>query len=433
MAVIRPFAALRPRPDMAGRVASVPYDVVDTEEARELARGKPESFLHVVRPEIDLPGDVDPYDERVYRAGRDNLQRLISEGVLEEDGSPCLYLYALSEGEHRQVGVAACCAVEDYERGVIKKHEHTRREKEVDRVRHMLALRAHTGPVLMAHRGGERIHRLVQRHTIQAPLYDFTATDGVRHTLWRVPGEGALVEAFAGLPALYIADGHHRAAGACRVKQELESGRGGTAAGRGAAGEGAPSGGLPGGSASLEGVPGDEEYRYFLAVLFPAEQMRILPYNRYVSDLGGMGPGALLDEVKRRFHLAEGGPEPTVKGRFGMYLAGRWYLLEPREHPHADPTDPVASLDLTVFQRLFLEPLLGIRDQKSDPRIDFVGGSDSAGRLAARVDREGGAAFTFFPVAVEELLAVADAGKIMPPKSTWFSPKLRSGLLVHRF
>jgi uncharacterized protein (DUF1015 family) len=417
MAVIKPFAALRPRPDRAGLVASVPYDVVDTEEARELARGKPESFLHVVRPEIDLPVDVDPYDERVYRTGRENLQRLIRTGVLEQEGSPCLYLYRLEEGGHRQVGVAACCAVEDYESGVIKKHEHTRREKEDDRVRHMLALGAHTGPVLMAHRGGERINRLVERHTIREPLYDFTAPDGVRHTLWRVPEGGDLVEAFGDLPALYIADGHHRAAGACRVKRELESG------GRGAAGRDAPA----------RGAHGEEEYRFFLAVLFPAEQMRILPYNRYVSDLGEMSPDELLDEVKRRFHLAEGGPEPTVKGRFGMYLAGHWFLLEPRELPPAGRGGPVASLDLSVFQRLFLEPVLGIRDQRSDQRIDFARGEHSAGKLAARVDREGGAAFTFFPVAVEELLAVADAGKTMPPKSTWFSPKLRSGLLVHRF
>jgi uncharacterized protein (DUF1015 family) len=409
MAIIRPFAALRPRQDKAHEVASVPYDVVETDEARELAGGRPYSFLHVIRPEIDLPDGADQYDRQVYDKGRENLERMIDENILEQDQEPSLYLYRLEASGHRQLGIAACCAVEEYESGVIKKHEHTRKVKEDDRVNHMLSLSAHTGPVLMAFRSDSGVQRLMDENSRTDPLYDFTAADGVRHTLWRVRETDPLVRAFAALPALYIADGHHRAAGAFRVKEQVESG-----------------------GADAQGRIGTE-YRSFLAVLYPADQMRILAYNRYISDLGGLTGAQLLEEIRQRFDLIEGGAEPSAKGRFGMYLEGRWYSMEPKDKAAVKSADPVQSLDLSIFQNLFLEPVLGIKDQKSDPRVDFVGGEDSAVKLARRVDRGGGVGFTFYPVKMEELMAVADAGEVMPPKSTWFSPKLRSGLLVHRF
>jgi uncharacterized protein (DUF1015 family) len=396
-------------------VASVPYDVVDTEEARLLARGNPFSFLHVIRPEIDFPASVDLYDERVYQKGASNLHSLIERGVLVEEESPCLYLYRLEEDGRQQTGIAVCCAVDDYDNDIIKKHEHTRQEKEDDRVRNMLALSAHSGPVLMTYKSSESIDALVRAYTGSSSraeqLYDFTADDGVRHRVWRIDGGEEFIDVFQEVPALYIADGHHRAAGASRVRREIAE-RGG-------------------------GLSGGEEAHFFLTVLFPSDQLKNAPYNRFVSDLGGLDARALLGRLEERFAVAEGGPEPPRKGMFGMYLGSTWYLMEPREEEleklGTHTGDPILSLDLTVFQRLLLEPVLGITDQRSDKRIEFVGGRDSVERIERMVAGRGGAGFTFFPVSIPELLAVADSGMIMPPKSTWFTPKLRSGLLVHRF
>jgi uncharacterized protein (DUF1015 family) len=408
MAIIRPFRALRPRPDQAAKLASVPYDVVTTEEARSLALGNPLSFLHVIRPEIDCGAGVDVHADEVYAKAAENFQKLQSEGVLFQEDEPSLYVYRLREGEHEQTGLAACCAVEEYENGSIRKHEYTRKDKEDDRLRHMLTLSAHAGPVLLTYRGAGSVDELIDREVEGEALYDFEAPDGVRHTLWRARRTEGIVRAFEDVPLLYIADGHHRAAGAARVKEEMLRKRPG--AGR------------------------DEEFRFFLTVLFPSEQMRILPYNRYVSDLGGMSKEEFLAALGTRFELTAGAdPEPAEKGHVGMYLGGTWYALGLKGRSVTAGADPVSNLDLSVFSKNLFEPVLGIRDQKKDERIDFIGGSENVAKIERRVDRDGGVGFTFYPVSVDELLAVADAEMIMPPKSTWFSPKLRSGLLIHRF
>ena len=415
MATIKPFRALRPLPEKAREVASVPYDVVDSNGARRLAHGNPLSFLHVIRPEIDLPVGIDLYDERVYRRGAENLQSLVRKGVLLDEESPCVYLYRIIEGEREQTGIAACCAVDDYDGGIIKKHEHTRKEKEDDRVRNMLALSAHAGPVLMTFRTTESINALIEKYTGSSSpaqqLYGFTANDGVRHRIWRVEGGEQIIDAFKAVAAFYIADGHHRAAGASRVRRELAQQR--------------------------IIISGEEECNFFPSLLFPSDQLRILPYNRYVTELNGLDSSAFIKALEKSFAITEGEPEPSFKGEFGMCLESTWYLLKPKEEElqriGADAEDPVLSLDLTIFQKILLEPVLGITDQRSDQRIEFVGGVDSIESLERRVAERGGVAFTFHPVSVDELLAVADAGSIMPPKSTWFSPKPRSGLLIHRF
>ncbi|MGQ9615278.1 MAG: DUF1015 domain-containing protein [Spirochaetota bacterium] len=411
MATIRAFRALRPVPEKVGEVASVPYDVVTTEEAKKLATSNPLSFLHVTRPEIDLPEDTAPYDKGVYIKARENLQKFINDGVFLEEEKPSLYLYRLRSDDHEQVGLAGCFSIEEYEKKIIRKHENTRKEKEDDRFRHILAVSAHSGPVLLTYRGNDEINKLVTSEIVKTPIYDFKALDGVQHTLWMVENTRTIIKAFKKIPALYIADGHHRAAGAWRVKEEM-----------------------------LKRYPlaGDEEFRYFLAVAFPSDQLRILPYNRYISDLNGMSVKAFLESLGERFEVTRlgilnEGYEPREKGQFGMYLDKCWYLLKPKKIIKIHSDDPVSKLDLTLFQREILEPLIGITDQKSDTRIDFVGGPSSSMKLMEKVDAEGGVAFTLYPVTVDELMAVSDAGMIMPPKSTWFSPKLRSGLLIHKF
>jgi len=408
MAVVRQFQALRPAKGKEKAIASVPYDVVNTDEARTLAEGNPLSFLHVVRPEIDLPESVDLYDDRVYQKATENLGRLIKNGDLIEEETPSLYLYRLTMGGREQTGVVCCCASDDYDTDVIKKHEYTRKVKEDDRLRHMLKLSAHAGPVFMTYRGNEAIGGMVKSGTDTPPLYDFTAEDGVRHTVWRIVQAQPLVEAFGDVPSLYIADGHHRAAGGSRVKKEMES-RGMKFTGR-------------------------EEWGYFLAVLFPADELVILPYNRWIKDTGGLAPDEFIVKITESFDVAPvDDPEPKKKGVFTMYLGGRWYGLTLKKASAASPRSAVDTLDLSVFQREILEPVLGITDQRKDKRIDFVGGEGSTAKLETLVDKEGGMAFSFFPVSIEELLAVSDAGLVMPPKSTWFVPKLRSGLLIHRF
>jgi len=408
MAMVRPFRALRPIPDRVKDVASVPYDVVTTAEAKALALGNHSSFLHVIRPEIDLPEGTDPYSEAVYQKAKENLSHLISEGTLFQDEDACFYIYRIKTDTHEQTGVACCSSVLEYEKDIIRKHEHTRKEKEDDRVRHMLTLSAHTGPVLMTYRSRESIGALLARGTHEEPLYDFVANDGVQHTLWRESHTEEITRAFLEVPLLYIADGHHRAAGAWRVRKE-----------------------------SLKINPNlrdEEECNFFLTVLFPSDQLNILPYNRYVSDLNGMSEEQFLKRVRGQFSIQEtDDPSPEKQRQFCMYLEGKWFRLSLREGMSPAASDPVSSLDLSVFHETMLAPVLGIGDQKEDRRIDFFGGEESIKKLSEQVDREGGVAFSFFPVGVEELLAVADAHMIMPPKSTWFSPKLRSGLLIHRF
>jgi uncharacterized protein (DUF1015 family) len=408
MAVIRPFKALRAAPDAAELVASVPYDIVTTKEARALARGNELSFLHVIRSEIDLPEGTDLYADEVYERAAKNLAALKRRGALIEEERPSLYIYRLRSGGNEQVGMAACCSVEEYEKGLIRKHEFTRRDKEDDRLRHMLTLSAHAGPVLMIYRALSEVDGLVEAELKKPPLYDFTDPDGVQHTLWRAERTDEIVKAFEEVPLLYIADGHHRAAGAARVKQALMQ-------------EGRP-------------ARGGGEFYFFPAVLFPSDQMRILPYNRYVSDLGGLDEVSFLESVRERFEVSPDiEPEPGGKGTFGMYLGGTWYGLRLKEDFANRTGDPVSLLDLTLFSKNLLEPVLGIVDQKKDERVEFVGGADSVRKIENLVDDKGGVGFTLYPVSVDELLAVADAEMIMPPKSTWFSPKLRSGLLIHQF
>ncbi len=408
MATIKAFRALRPVSENAEAVSSVPYDVVTADEAKNMAAGNPLSFLHVIRPEIDLPRDTDPYDSVVYEKAAQNFNNLRQNGVLVQDDGPALYIYQLQANGHKQTGVAACCWVDEYDRDIIKKHEHTRKEKEDDRLRHMFALSAHAGPVLITYRGIARLDALFDREKKEVPLFDFTTANSVRHTVWRAENSEEMAQAFKEVPLLYIADGHHRAAGASRVREEMRRKN------------------IGGRDSSTA------EYNFFLAVLFPSEQLRILAYNRYISDLNGHSVEDFMKEIKSIFDVTDTkNPTPSRKGVFCMYLDGKWYSLIAAGDVSSN--DPVGALDLSVFQRLLLEPILGIVDQKKDRRIDFVGGPDSTGKLERLVDEKGGVAFSFYPVGVEELLAVADAGMVMPPKSTWFSPKLRSGLLVHLF
>jgi uncharacterized protein (DUF1015 family) len=404
MAALHPFRALRPAPEAAARVAAVPYDVLDTEEARALAHENPLSFLHVSRAEIDLPPDTDPYSEAVYAQAVRNFTALKRQAPLVTEEAASVYVYRLGMGTHTQTGVAACYSLDEYDRGVIRKHERTRPDKEDDRTRHMLALRAQTGPVLLTYRASSIVDALVARATAGAsPLFAFTAADGVDHSVWRVEQRDAhdLIPAFDAVPALYIADGHHRAASAARARRQL----------RARAGEGG-------------------EADTFLAVAFPHDQMRILPYNRVVKDLGARTPDALLAKLQERLTVADGPATPHRHGDVAMFLGGRWHTLRFGDAPAG--LAAVDRLDVSRLQDAVLAPLLGIEDVRSDTRIDFVAGARGTGALEALVlSGRAAVAFSMYPPSVEDLMAIADAGGIMPPKSTWFEPKLRDGLLSH--
>ena len=408
MARIEPFRAFRPRSEFAERVASPPYDVLSSEEARHMAADNPLSFLHVVKPEIDLPPGTDLYAPEVYETGAENLKRLIEDEVLIRDPGPALYLYRQRMGNHVQTGLVMGASVDEYERDLIKKHEHTRPAKEDDRTRHIDALDANTGPVFLTYKARPDIDGLVARLTDGAPTYDFVAPDGIQHALWVIDhaeDRDALVDAFRSVPELYVADGHHRSAAAVRIR-----------------------------AARRDADPnhtGEEPYNFFLAVLFPDDQMKILDYNRVVADLNGRTVDAHLSEVAERFDVArvELG-RPTRHNTFGMYLAGHWYLLTARPGTYPDQ-DPVQGLDVAILQDNLLAPVLGIGDPRTDQRIDFVGGIRGLEELERLVDSgQWAVAFALYPTSISQLFAVADAGKVMPPKSTWFEPKLRSGLIV---
>jgi uncharacterized protein (DUF1015 family) len=384
-------------------VAAVPYDVVNTEEARALAAGNPLSFLHVSRAEIDLPPGTNLYGDDVYATAVRNFERLKTDAPLLVEDAPRLYVYRLRMGTHSQIGLAGCFSIDDYERDVIRKHEHTRPDKEDDRTRHLLELRAQTGPVFLTYRARPAIDALINRVVAGNPLYDFTAVDGVQHTIWVVDAaeEHQLVVAFDAVPALYIADGHHRAASAARARRRLA------------------------GDAGRRG-----EWDTVLAVAFPDYQVQILPYNRVVHDLAGKMPGAFLGEVQKRFTIKDGPPSPARKSEVAMFLDGRWYTIVLGDVPvGARSAD---RLDVMRLQDAVLGPMLRIGDVRTDKRIDFVGGARGTAELESRV-RSGAAAvaFSLYPVDVQDLMAITDAGGIMPPKSTWFEPKLRDGLLSH--
>ncbi len=408
MARIEPFRALRPRPDLARQVASPPYDVLSGAEARAMVAGNPHSFLHVIKPEIDLSPGTEPYDEAVYAKGAENLRRMVNDGTLVREETATFYIYRQHMGAHTQTGLVAGAAVDEYEAGSIKKHEFTRPAKEDDRTRHVDALDANTGPVFLTYHARRDINTMVDRLTARAGDYDFTAVDGIRHVVW-VVGEptdrNALVSAFARIPALYVADGHHRSAAAARIRRQR--------------------------AAANPGHTGEEGYNFFLSVIFPHDEMLIMAYHRVVQDLNGLDPQAFLSAVKERFTIEETrSPEPTETRTFGMYLGTGWYRLTARDGSY--PTDdPVNRLDVAILQRNLLGPILGIGDPRSDERIDFIGGIRGLDELVRRVDAgQHAVAFALFPTSIQELFLVADAGEVMPPKSTWFEPKLRSGLIV---
>ena len=404
MSLIQPFAALRPLPHEAGAVIAPPYDVMDAAEARALVRGRPHSFLHLSRPEVDLPEGTDPYAPAVYAKARENLERLRASGILQRDRAPALYVYRLGLGEQVQTGLVAAASVAAYEHGRIRRHELTRPAKEDDRVRHIAALDAQTGPVFLAYRATAEIDRRTAALAAAPAETDVTAADGVRHQLWPVT-DAAAIEALCAaveqLPRLYIADGHHRAAAAARIA--AESGGGGR--------------------------------DRFLAVLFPHDQLRILPYNRVVADLNGLDAEGFLARVAEAYRIepAAKALAPTTRGEVGLYLDGRWHRLaiDPGRIPAGDP---VARLDVSLLHDHLIAPVLGITDPRIDPRIDFVGGIRGLDGLRARIDGGGmRAAFSLPPTRIDDLMAVADAGRMMPPKSTWFEPKLTDGLASHLF
>jgi len=396
-------------PARAAQVAAPPYDVLDTAEARALAAGNPLSFLHVSKPEIDLEEGTDPHAAEVYAGGRSALERLIAEGALVREATPCLYLYRQRMGDHTQVGVVAAASVDAYLEGRIRKHEHTRADKEEDRTRHCRALDAHTGPVFLTYRHSEALDAQVVRLTEKPPAIDLVAEDGVAHTVWIVDEPAAidrLVDAFEQVATLYIADGHHRSAAAARLCGERRE--------------------------QNPGYTGDEPFNRFLSVIIPDDQVQILPYYRAVRDLGELRPPDFLTDLAARFEVKPSREPvaPDRPGRFGLYTGGGWLSLTVRPEAGVAMDDPVASLDVAILADQVLVPLLGITDPRRDPRIDFIGGIRGLGELERRVDAgEFVAAFSLYPTSLDALFAVADAGEVMPPKSTWFEPKLRDGLV----
>jgi len=409
MSLIKPFAGLRPKAEFAADVVAPPYDVLNTEEARQRATGRPYSFLHISKPEIDLSPETDPYDASVYAKGAENLQTLIERGVLIRDPQPCYYLYRLVMGNHTQTGLVAIASVADYDSNRIRKHEFTRPDKEDDRVRQIDALNAQTGPVFLTYRHNAIIDELADRVAGTIPLYDLTADDGVRHTLWRIDDAGTIAvitRTFDEMNCLYIADGHHRSAAASRVAKLRHQ--------------------------AAEGVT-ETAADYFLSVLFPDNQMKILDYNRVVTDLNGLSPSEFLAVVKQAFAVvtSDTAVKPTQPGEFGMYLAQQWYRLNILNE-RIPTDDPVARLDVSLLQNNLIAPVLGIHDPRRDKRIDFVGGIRGLAELEKRVNRgEMQVAFSLYPTRMTDLMAVADANEIMPPKSTWFEPKLADGLVSH--
>ena len=411
MVKIKEFKGLRPTAERVEEVASPPYDVLNSQEAREQVKGKPHSFLHVVKPEVDLPEDIDLYDDAVYRKGRENLDRLIAEGVLIQDPRPAFYFYRLIMGNISQIGLVAGASIENYADDLIKKHEHTRADKEADRIKHVDTLNANTGPVFLTYQARENMNSLTAEVTRSEPLYDFTTGDGIRHTFWKVDDPEVLEmirKIFSEIECLYVADGHHRSASGTRVGERRR--------------------------AENPAHTGEEEYNYFLSVIFPHDQLRIMDYNRVVKDLNGLTREDFLKRVAEKFEIT---PEsssspyrPEAPHNFGMYLAGQWYRLTAKAGSFPED-DPVGSLDVAILQENLLSPLLGIGDPRTDDRIDFVGGIRGLDELARRVDGGEAVAFSLYPTSIDQLMAIADRGLVMPPKSTWFEPKLRSGIIIH--
>ena len=410
MAVVKPFICIRPAKEHAAEVAALPYDVDNRKEACAAVKGHPLSFLNIDRAETQFSDDVDTYADCVYEKARELLDSQIADGIYVTDAGDHYYLYELTMDGRSQTGIVACCSIDDYVNGVIKKHENTREEKELDRIRHVDTVNAQTGPIFLAYRQNIALKEIVAEEKTKPALYDFVSDDGIRHRVWRIDGADrtdAIEAAFAAIPSTYIADGHHRAASAVKVGLKRRT--------------------------KHPGYTGEEPFNYFLSVLFPDEELMILPYNRVVRDLNGMSTEQFFEKLKEKFELEEIGKEPYApvqKGTFGMYLDGTWYVL--KILPQYRSADPVKGLDVSILQDHLLAPVLGIGDPRTDKRIDFIGGIRGLKELERRVGEDMEVAFSMYPTSIEELLSVADAGLLMPPKSTWFEPKLRSGLFIHR-
>ena len=409
MAIVKPFQCVRPDEATAHLVAALPYDVYNRKEACVITAANPKSFLNIDRPETQFSDDVDTYDSRVYEKARELLNAWISDGTLLKDNREAYYIYELVMNGRSQTGIVACSSIDDYAQGIIKKHENTREEKELDRICHVDRTDAQTGPIFLAYRSKEAINGIVERVIATKPLYDFTAEDGISHKIWQVSDEVTVSEieqAFVGVPSTYIADGHHRAASAVKVgwKRRDEN----------------------------PGYTGEEPFNFFLSVLFPDEQLMIMPYNRVVKDLNGLSEEEYLKKVEEAFLVEVVGEDaysPDTKGSFGMYLNKKWYRLTIKDSFVSK--DPVKGLDVSLLQDHLLNPVLGVKDPRIDKRVDFIGGIRGLKELEKRCAEDMTVAFSMYPTSIEELFQVADAGLLMPPKSTWFEPKLRSGLFIH--
>lgn len=409
MAVVKPFECVRPREDVADRVAALPYDVYNRAEAKKVVEKEELSFLRIDRAETQFDDSVDTYDPKVYQKARELLLQMISDGIFITDKDRAYYVYELTMNGRAQTGIVACSSIDDYQSGVIKKHENTRADKEVDRINHVDICSAQTGPIFLAYRANEVINEKVNKAKQSKALYDFVADDGVRHAVWKISDKesvDAIYNAFAAIDAIYIADGHHRAASAVKVGLKRRE--------------------------ANPGYTGEEEFNFFLSVLFPDEQLMIMDYNRVVKDLNGNTFEEFLKKIEDKFVVTpkDGQVAPAKKGTFGMYCEGKWYLLEAKKEILSQ--DPVDGLDVAILQNNLLTPVLGIQDPRTDKRIDFIGGIRGLGELERRADSDMKIAFSMYPTSIAELFAVADAGLLMPPKSTWFEPKLRSGIFIHR-
>jgi uncharacterized protein (DUF1015 family) len=411
MAIVKPFRGLRPAAQLAAQIASLPYDVMDSDEARAITARNPLSFLRVTKAEVDLSEDVDVHSPAVYAKARENLTDFCRQGYLQQDDKACFYIYKQKMGDHIQVGLVAAASVDEYEQNIIKKHELTRPDKEQDRVDHITVTEAQTGAVFLTYRADAAINNIFQRCMTKPPVYDFTGTDGISHTFYVVDDAAdiaALENAFAKISEMYIADGHHRSAAAARVRALLKQ--------------------------KNPSHTGSEEYNRFLAVIFPHDMMKIMDYNRVVADLNGLDPDAFMAAVTTKFLVEEHGQKafkPTTPRTFGMYLGDSWYKLTARAEK-VNNNDPVAKLDVSILQQNLLNPILGVNDPRTDKRINFVGGIRGMAELEKLVNSGRYAvAFSLFATSIEELMAIADAGKIMPPKSTWFEPKLRDAMVIH--
>lgn len=408
MAIVKPFCCIHPARGLEPEIAALPYDVYSRAEARKAVQGKPLSFLNIDRPETLFAQDQNMYAPEVYEAAKKRLRQMMDDGSFVKEPEPVYYIYELTMNGRSQTGIAACASIDDYQNQIIKKHENTRAEKETDRFRHVDICGAQTGPIFLAYRSHGTIRRIVSEVKTQEPEFSFTADDGVHHAGWKISDQHQICEleqAFCQIGSIYIADGHHRAASAVRAGLKRR--------------------------AEHPGYDGTEEFNYFLSVLFPDEELMIMDYNRVVKDLNGLTAEAFLQKVSEKFHMvsAEVPEKPKQKGQMSMYLHGCWYRLTAR--PEYVQDDPVEGLDVAYLQRELLEPVLGIKDPRTDSRIDFVGGIRGIEELKRRADSDMEVAFAMYPTSIQELFAVADAGLLMPPKSTWFEPKLRSGLFIH--